>query len=140
MNLGNGNNTTGTFHGAFFGKPVSTGNNLSFYLDSYCYSNLALCTSKVIGDETTEGEASIFNLYPNPNNGVFTIQYGGETGHQISISVLNTLSQTVYERNVNEFTGETVQEIDLSNLTPGIYFIQVRNGNELSSKQFIIAH
>jgi hypothetical protein len=139
VNLANGNNTTGTFYGAYFGNPVSIGNNLSFFHDSYCYSDLALCNVKIDGDATSsETEAGTFNLFPNPNNGMFTIQYGGATGNNLSISVMNTLGQSVYERNVYEFTGEMIQEIDLSNLNPGLYFIQVRNGDELSNKQFVI--
>jgi DNA-binding response OmpR family regulator len=91
--------------GAFFGKPVISGNNLTYNLDSYCYSNLALCTSKEDGTGTIQ-QTSLLNLFPNPNSGTFTIQYIGETGNAINISVLNMLGQTLYERKVMEFFGE----------------------------------
>ncbi len=140
MNLGNGNNTSGVYRGAFFGKPVSTGNNLSFYLDSYCYSSLALCTSKFEGDnEIADAEAGMFNLFPNPTNGSITLQYTGETGHTINVAVLNMLGQVLYERVINEFSGETIQDFDLNTLDPGVYFMQLRNGNEFINEQFVIA-
>jgi len=135
-----GNTTFGNYRGAFFGKPVKTGNNGFYTLDAYCFSNLPLCTVREIGDETTVAQPGLFNVYPNPSNGMFTVQYTGTTGSVLNISVLNTMGQVVYERKVYEFSGEFVQDFDLHNLSSGIYTIQINNGNELSNKQFVVTH
>ena len=127
------------YNGAYIGKPVITGNNSYFTLLPYCYSNLPLCTARIDeGDETTQNPTDRFNLFPNPTNGQITIQYMGETGHDIHVSVLNMVGQVVYERNVYEFTGELQQDIDLTNLQQGVYMIQLKNGDEVVNKKFVI--
>ncbi|HKR04522.1 MAG TPA: T9SS type A sorting domain-containing protein, partial [Bacteroidia bacterium] len=115
-------------------------NNLNFHLDSYCYSTLALCNVKLIGEDASEIASGVFNLYPNPSNGEFTLQYSGTTGNVVDITIVNTMGQVVYQRKVYEFNGVMEQSFDLGSLGSGIYTLQIHNGNELNNKQFVVTH
>ncbi|MBX3165294.1 MAG: T9SS type A sorting domain-containing protein, partial [Bacteroidetes bacterium] len=69
------------------------------------------------------GELKIKNeelkIYPNPNNGVFTI----ETQENTHIVVMNLIGQIIYEQN----TTSSKTKISLKEIDNGIYFIKAGN-------------
>lgn len=78
-------------------------------------------------------------LAPNPNNGRFLLngKFTPATT-KVAVSVMNALGQSVY---TNQFNGEaSVQkELDLSQLTPGIYFLNVQTADSQITKRLVIA-
>ena len=82
-----------------------------------------------------------FNLYPNPNNGKFTIQSSGVNSHpdsyRESVAVYNELGELVnspFTTHHSQFT------LDLSGQPCGIYFYQILDsGKVINSGKFIIA-
>jgi len=73
-----------------------------------------------------------FNVYPNPNNGIFNIS--AVSNEKQEIEVQNVLGQVVYNQALNN--GNT--QIDLSNYDKGVYTILLTNKNGLSSSKKII--
>lgn len=80
---------------------------------------------------TGVNEASILNLqvYPNPNNGVFTLQ----VNQNASIEIISALGNSVY---ANEFIGK--QTIDLAAHAEGIYFVKVETENNSVVKKIVV--
>jgi PKD repeat protein len=78
----------------------------------------------------TGAEEQIFekiSIQPNPNNGIFTVEFSNVLRNIASIKVFNTLSNMVYmEENVN-VGGSFSKTIDLSNLDEGLYFLVIEN-------------
>lgn len=75
----------------------------------------------------------VISVYPNPTEGVFNVDFKNAT----SIKVLNTLGAVIYEEKVEQLT-EGTKNIDLSNFTNGIYFINVSNGTNSSNHKIIL--
>ena len=73
---------------------------------------------------------SNFNIYPNPNNGVFTI----EANDNISIEIINIEGQVIYN---DKFTS-TKNTIDISRFTKGVYFIRVNSNNETRVEKIVV--
>ena len=75
------------------------------------------------------------SIYPNPSNGVFTIDQGDDISNSEStILIFNQLGQLKYQNTIG------IQEtIDLSNLEAGIYTIQRINEGNVQSHQHIIS-
>ncbi len=71
------------------------------------------------------------NIYPNPNEGVFTIE-GIQQNSEIIITDL--LGQTVF----NVINLESRSEINLTHLRSGIYFLRADSQNQISIKKIII--
>jgi hypothetical protein len=76
---------------------------------------------------------SKFIVYPNPNNGVFNIQYDSE----ISITDLKVMDITGRTMNVDYQITENGVSVN-SNLSTGVYFIQINSGNAKSIKRIVI--
>ena len=80
--------------------------------------DVQLCTNL----NNTNQEFSTINLFPNPNNGQFTINISDEENTQINIT--NVLGQIILSQK-----GESITKIDLSKFENGMYFIKVINTN-----------
>ena len=75
---------------------------------------------------------SQFNVYPNPTNGVFTIELDGNVKYDVTVS--NVLGQTVYTTSIT--TMNTT--IDLSSFEKGIYTIELKNNTFAYTEKVII--
>ena len=75
------------------------------------------------------------NLYPNPNNGQFTLQWAVGSG-QYSVEIYSVLGQRVYAQ-ADMHEPESV--IDISNQPNGIYLIRIldKDGNLVSRKKVV---
>ena len=77
-------------------------------------------------------------MYPNPNNGIFTIDIQNVLSKFVTIKVLNTLSNVVYiEENIS-VNGDFAKTIDLSNLDKGLYFLVIENYQGSTVNRIII--
>ncbi len=70
-------------------------------------------------DEYLKGNISI---YPNPNNGNFTVHLNSLGAEKIEITITNCLGQVIYNR-LHESSSQN--NIDLSAQQNGIYFIEI---------------
>lgn len=111
---------------------VSNGNGNNFFIDD-------ININTTVGIEKVEGLTDL-NLYPNPMNNNATVSLNLSKESEVSVSLLNTLGQTVRtiasEVNLNQ--GEHNMNIEKGNLVPGIYFLSVNlNGNRKIEKLII---
>ena len=75
---------------------------------------------------------SIFNVYPNPTNGLFTIEL--DDNEKYDVAVNNVLGQTVYSTNTDGMNTT----IDLSNFDKGVYNVELKNKNAIYTEKVIV--
>ncbi len=66
-----------------------------------------------------ENTATLFSIYPNPTNGVLTINSASTIS---DITVYNNLGQLL-------LTSEKTDQVDISSLSDGIYFVKIKAEN-----------
>jgi hypothetical protein len=76
-------------------------------------------------------------VFPNPNNGSFSISYAGN-GKKIDLSIKNGMGQTVFSKSGIQCLSGCILEIDLPQLKQGVYFIQLSTGKEIITKRIIV--
>lgn len=69
-----------------------------------------------------------FILYPNPTNGVFTIHYIG-FNETVDFQLFATDGKKVMSQTINFEGGNKLRDIDISNLTKGMYFYRMCRAN-----------
>jgi photosystem II stability/assembly factor-like uncharacterized protein len=76
-----------------------------------------------------------FSVYPNPNNGSFTVSSFKQQSHLTEITINDILGNEVFSK----FTNTSDQSAVVLNNTPaGIYFIHFRCGNAVCTKKIIL--
>ena len=144
-----------------FANPIDTSlisssdndNTLSFVQDNGCdigsggfgywYSNskplmirlnLGYETVSSLQDDIFDGKLSV---HPNPSTGIFNLDLVEVNSGEYVISVTNILGEVVYSetRNVNNTTST---KLDLSDMSSGIYMLNIQNENSNISKKLII--
>ncbi|MCB0400824.1 MAG: T9SS type A sorting domain-containing protein [Flavobacteriales bacterium] len=79
------------------------------------------------------------NIFPNPNNGQFTVVINPPVPvKQLSIQVVNLQGQVVFEQSAFDSLSAIHETIDLSNQAPGIYFVVVTTDRSTSSHKLVI--
>ncbi len=80
-------------------------------------------------EETAE---NTFNLYPNPASTMLTIE-STVNSPQTIVNILNVQGQEVLQTTLNI----KHQTLNISNLSPGIYFLTLDNGEQMVSRKFV---
>ncbi len=83
--------------------------------------------------------AELVTVYPNPANTEAFVDFGNATLKNTSISIINSLGQTVQEH-VMDATHESLFKLNLSNLTSGIYLVKIQSNNNTTTKRLAITN
>jgi hypothetical protein len=79
-----------------------------------------LCNTVGIKEQPNRSELGELTVFPNPSNGILTVQSSNELG---LITIFNSLGEIIYSKNVID----AIQQIDLSACATGIYFLKSPN-------------
>ncbi len=88
--------------------------------------------TRVTGINSVVPEQVNLNIYPNPNNGMFTIESPID-GHW-SVVVYNELGQIVY---IKKGVGEIHEQLNLENISTGIYSLKLQTTNGIAVKKLV---
>ena len=108
----------------------------------------AVAISKCIANELTTSVNDInesnlnIEVYPNPNNGQFTLSMTNNNlnNENVKLQVLNMIGQVVYTEIISSQDSGSSQknDIQLSDLSVGTYFLQVLTSKEVFNRKIII--
>jgi len=65
-------------------------------------------------------------VFPNPNNGTFSVSFETKTEQNIQIQILDMLGKVVYSKEVKNFTGKYNGVIDAKGIAKGVYMLDVK--------------
>ena len=105
-----------------------------------CPRRLSLNSSTVCVIPTSIQESIVefeTSIYPNPTNGELSIKFNVLKPQDFSITIINTLGQTVKEIKQMNYNGGTLN-VDLSDNSKGIYFINIKTETNTITKRVIL--
>jgi hypothetical protein len=80
-----------------------------------------------------------FSIQPNPAIDFVNLNIQSMEDQNISLSVTNTMGQEVFSnQNQNLISGDNIVPLDIQNLNTGIYFITIRNGNQMATQKLVV--
>ncbi len=88
--------------------------------------SIEVCSVTVTLD-TPENSLADFKVFPNPNNGNFTLQFSNAASSEIEVSVFDMRGRKIFENTYNN-EGAFNENIQLSNAQTGIYLVSVTDG------------
>jgi hypothetical protein len=121
--------------GDFKGQLLSPSDTLNFVggnTDGFIAKFGTICTTGI--EELSQNKNTSLLIYPNPANNFLNISF--EQINVSSISILNTLGQSIFKTQITSPNIETVQ-LNVSKLPPGIYIIQATGKNNSATSKFV---
>ena len=86
----------------------------------------------IIQSAISEFGVSMFDVYPNPSLGSFTISL--EESSEFAVSVINVLGQTVYTNVIDS----KLTKVNLTGISKGMYTVELSSGDVLYTEKLII--
>jgi uncharacterized protein YjdB len=87
---------------------------------------------------TDMGYASDLVLFPNPNSGVFTLGCTEHMASEVTVMITDLLGRTVYNSVVPVHSEKIAADINLGDVVPGTYLVQVISGTDRRRIQFVV--
>jgi hypothetical protein len=94
-------------------------------------------TIVITGINERSAEEASFNMLPNPATNKVTIEYTADKAVPATVRLVSINGQEVYSENFAQAKGKNIQNIDISGLAKGVYFLQLRSENANISKKLI---
>ncbi|MBC7865649.1 MAG: T9SS type A sorting domain-containing protein, partial [Bacteroidia bacterium] len=104
--------------------------------------DLSLCIAVVMCSPTTDvpyiiNPTNEVIVYPNPANNILYVNTNSKKEGTITIKLLNVMGQLVSTKTIANSTGGTF-DIDLSNVSAGVYFVNVSTPEKTVTKRFVV--
>jgi hypothetical protein len=121
-----------TFNGVAIGgnEPfVFTQGDGTYGLTATDANGCVVTTTYVLNTVGIKEQASSFPLalYPNPNNGRFTVVAEGLSGGAVALEVLDLSGRIVHRQRINAAQGRVNEPLDLL-LAPSTYMVRLSDG------------
>ena len=99
------------------------------YTDTVTDASGCKLGSNAIGYSPGAGDINL-SVTPNPNKGVFNVQFFNNNNAPASINVYSDIGQRVYTQSYPAFNGFFSKQVNIFNVGPGVYFVQILVGSK----------
>lgn len=79
-----------------------------------------------------------FEIFPNPNNGNINLNFSLKEKQPVLISIKDIAGKMVFKQKIKDFEGEYNVQINLGNVNPGIYFLNIEQKKQIVTKKFVV--
>lgn len=121
-----------------FGGPVFNCNNATGSTDGFI-ARFAVTDPVFTGisEQSNNSHNLQLQVYPNPSNDVFTLEFETSEKQKTELGVYDLLGQKIYFENFLSSVGKNKKMIDLKICATGIYFIVIKSSDKIFSKKII---
>ena len=113
---------------------------VNFTYSTGCVSPRTMIIGEVncaVGLDGLSTETAAFSVYPNPSNGLFTLNIETLERENFDMAVRDAQGRTVYTANFN-VNGTYRDELDFTSFASGVYYMQIQTETESRIEKLII--
>lgn len=99
-------------------------------------ASMTICTQSYTLS-AADFEISDFVMYPNPNKGIFNVQFTSQSTTAVKVLVHDLLGRKLFEKQY-ENKGKFNESIQLKNIQAGLYLLTVIDGERKEVKKIVI--
>ncbi len=97
--------------------------------------SLNFCSTQPLSSNSNQ--ISDLVVYPNPNNGNFTIHFNSNTGNEIKVNVHDVRGREIFAKSYNN-NGLFNESLELNNVQSGVYLVTVQDGARKEVKKIVV--
>ena len=94
-----------------------------------------MSVTQTTGIEQLLEDENQLSIFPNPSNGIFSINQQANFNKPQTIEIYNLLGDNIYTSTTNK---TKVNTINISESPKGIYFVKLVDGEKISTQKIII--
>jgi len=118
--------------------------------NSQCYTlKASLSASSWRNDGSTDGqvteieipvqlENAAFGMFPNPATSQLTLEIPVEAEADVQVSIFDPSGRAALQQHRTLAKGDNQMLLDVHKLPNGVYFVQVRNGEQASTRKLVV--
>ncbi len=122
---------TGGFGSKWFRVRITNSSNCA------SFDSLKVTFKDCSGIEVKEA-GSMYEIYPNPNNGIFTLKIRNHSRGHVTIQLQNLLNLLIFEDKDLEVSGGFIKTYNLNMLPPGIYILTLEDKDGKTNIKMIV--
>lgn len=115
---------------------IATYRNSGEYELTSTYNTCTTITTTIV--EIADILGITVDLYPNPNDGMFTIKGITQTDETLVLNIFNHQGMIVFRSNIYPDQSKFHETIDMSGASSGVYLLQLVSGREKRTMRFTI--
>jgi len=96
------------------------------------------CNNSVIGINEQDKSKDIVVIAPNPNNGNFAINYVTDKNKKVTVKIIDGVGRVIYNKQEAVNNGFNNINVDIENLSTGIYLLELTSGNTRVLEKLLI--
>ncbi len=120
------------------------------FSNSQCYTlKVSLSSTNWRTDGSTDGEVTEmevpvifeeaeFGMYPNPATDQLTVEVPMQADADVTVSVLDPAGKLAIQQHRTMSKGDNRMTLDVRTLPNGVYFVQVRNGEQSFTRKLVV--
>jgi subtilisin-like proprotein convertase family protein len=125
-----GANPSGTWQMGFRDLVAGTTGTINSFSIEVCTQTIAL-----LGTQSNYFDN--FSIFPNPNDGNFTVKFNSNSGNDINIAVFDIRGRSIFN-NLYQNNGLFEQTLQLDKVQSGIYLVNIQDGDKKITKKIVI--
>ncbi len=102
-----------------------------------CSANDSVYVGNSLSAEQIFKTENSISIYPNPNNGIFTVNAHNKLADDWIISLINISGQTIYEIKLEDVQHFS-KTIDVSDLASGLYYLKINNNKGFMVEKIVL--
>ena len=83
-------------------------------------------------------EEAEFGMYPNPATDQLTVEVPMQADADVTVSVLDPAGKLAIQQHRTMSKGDNRMTLDVRALPNGVYFVQVRNGEQSFTRKLVV--
>ncbi|MBK6903513.1 MAG: PKD domain-containing protein [Saprospirales bacterium] len=105
--------------------------------NEYCSRSVQQTVTIIVGTDDLNW-VKIFSLYPNPNDGAFTVHMSGMPSERVDFELFNLAGEMVGARSCSFQTGTLTEAFDFGNFPASVYLLRGRSEGRVVYQKVII--
>ena len=114
-----------------------SGNYAVIVTEAGTCSDTSACVNVFVTGISSTG-SQVINISPNPTSGIFTLDIENANTNEVVITIVDIQGKVVYNELDKNISAKYNKQIDLSDLSKGIYFVKLSIGSDVKVEKLVV--